>query len=357
MIKNAVKYFDRTGFILMLLLCLLGLVLIYSASHMLENNYFLRQLVWLLLSFMVFAVVFLVKPEVIFRHVNTLYLLMVMILLGQIVFGHYIAGTRRWVSFGFFNVQFSEVMKIVMALLLAKYLARHEEINGRVFLKIMIMTAVPVTLIVMQPDLGGGIILLTFFAVIPLLKRVKKNVLIVIPLLILAGFGLGWNHLLKPYQKNRLVSFLNPWKYKDTSGYHVIQSKIAIGSGGLSGKGFMNGSQSQLRFLPTRQTDFIVSVLGEEFGFLGVSLLLIMFFIFFYRHFKWKYADETELNFVYLFNGLIICQLFINIAVATGLLPVMGIPLPFISYGGSSLMTLFAGQAIIFRIKADHFHS
>jgi len=357
MLKTAFKYFDRLGFAIMSALSLCGLFLIYSASHMLKNNYCLRQGIWLLLSIGVFFLVFTVKPQNIFRYSTHLYLLLVVILASQLLFGHYIAGTRRWFSLGFINFQFSETMKVILPLLLARFLTRFTEINGKAFLQILLILLVPIVLISMQPDLGGGVILLFFLAGIVFLKKVKPVVLIATPLLLLITVSIGWNYVLKPYQKNRLVSFVDPWKYKDTSGYHVIQSRIAIGSGGLFGKGFLKGSQSQYRFLPTRQTDFIISVLGEEFGFMGVSLLLILFFIFFYRHLKWKYTNETELYFAYLFNGLVICQFFVNIAVATGLLPVMGLPLPFVSYGGSSLVTLFAGQAIVFRIKADYFQS
>ena len=173
-------------------------------------------------------------------------------------------------------------------------------------------------------------------------------------LVLLCGM-IGWNSLLKDYQKNRIISFLNPSKYKTSTGYQIIQSKIAIGSGGLSGKGYLKGSQSQYQFLPARHTDFIVSVIGEELGFINIAILLFIFFVVFYRQFKFNFQSDEEFYFIYLFNGLILFQFMINVAMAIGFFPVLGISLPFVSYGGSSLLSLFIGEAIIFRIKINNY--
>ena len=171
----------------------------------------------------------------------------------------------------------------------------------------------------------------------------------------IVGSLLVWNYILKPYQKGRIISFLSPEKYSKSSGYQIIQSKIAIGSGGLKGKGYLKGSQSQFKFLPTRHTDFIVSVLGEEFGFLGMSVLLLLFFTLFYRQFNIRTQSDEEFYFVYLFNGMILFQFLINVLMTIGLFPIMGIPLPFVSYGGSSLLSFYVGEAIIFKIKINNF--
>ena len=161
--------------------------------------------------------------------------------------------------------------------------------------------------------------------------------------------------MLKPYQKNRIVSFLNPAEYKNSTGYHIIQSKIAIGSGGLTGKGYLQGSQSRYQFLPARHTDFIVSVIGEEFGFISTSILFFIFFFIFYRQFRFNFQNDEEFYFVYLFNGLILFQFMVNVSMAIGFFPVLGISLPFVSYGGSSLLSFFIGEAIIFRIKINNY--
>jgi rod shape determining protein RodA len=165
----------------------------------------------------------------------------------------------------------------------------------------------------------------------------------------------GWNSLLKDYQKNRIISFLNPSQHKTSTGYQIIQSKIAIGSGGLSGKGYLKGSQSQYQFLPARHTDFIVSVIGEEFGFINIAILFFIFFVIFYRQFRFNFQSDEEFYFIYLFNGLILFQFLINVAMAIGFFPVLGISLPFVSYGGSSLLSFFIGEAIVFRIKINNY--
>ena len=188
-----------------------------------------------------------------------------------------------------------------------------------------------------------------------LLKKIRPAVLVVSFLLVFACGIVGWYSVLKPYQKNRIVSFLNPSEFKTSTGYHVIQSKIAIGSGGLAGKGYLKGSQSQYQFLPARHTDFIVSVIGEEFGFVNTSILFFIFFLILYRQFKFNFQNDEEFYFVYLFNGLILFQFVVNVSMAIGFFPVLGISLPFVSYGGSSLLSFFIGEAIIFRIKINNY--
>jgi rod shape determining protein RodA len=187
------------------------------------------------------------------------------------------------------------------------------------------------------------------------LKGIRLSVFLTILVFLTGTILLSWTFLLKPYQKDRLTSFLNPEKYSQTTGYQVIQSKIAIGAGELTGQGYLKGSQAQMKFLPARHTDFILSVLGEEFGFLGISMLLFLFFIFFYRQFTIKVNNDEDFYFIYLFNGFILFQFIINVLMSIGFFPIMGVPLPFISYGGSSLITFFIAEAIIFRMKLDYF--
>jgi len=353
--KDYFKYFDKLTFVLLLMLSLIGIFLIYSAGFPLKESNYLKQAAWLLFSLLMFFMIFSLKIDFIFRNAFIVYLALLSILALQIFVGRTIAGTRSWFRLGSVGLQFSEFVKIPLAILLAKAMTRFDLIGWKHFFKLILLIFAPVCLIVLQPDLGVSFILCIFLPVVVLLKKIKPAVLIIFLLLTLLGGLLGWNSVLKPYQKNRIVSFLNPMKYKSSIGYHVIQSKIAIGSGGLAGKGYLKGSQSQYQFLPARHNDFIVSVIGEEFGFINTAILFFIFFVIFYRQFKFNFQNDEEFYFIYLFNGLIFFQFLINVAMAIGFFPVLGVSLPFVSYGGSSLLSFFIGEAIIFRIKINNY--
>jgi rod shape determining protein RodA len=353
--KDYFKYFDKFTLALLLLLSGIGILLIYSAGHSSQETFYLKQTAWLFFSLFVFFVVFSLKIDFVFRKAFVIYLVLLVILALQIVVGGTVARTKSWFRLWGIGLQFSEFVKIPLALILAKALTQFDVINGRVFIKLVAYIIGPVILIVFQPDMGVSFVLCSFIPLVILLKKIRPGVLAVSILLVAFSGILGWHSVLKPYQKNRIISFLNPSQYKTSTGYHVIQSKIAIGSGGLGGKGFLKGSQSQYQFLPARHTDFIVSIIGEEFGFVATSLLFFIFFIVFYRQFKFNFQNDEEFYFVYLFNGLILFQFVINVSMAIGFFPVLGISLPFVSYGGSSLLSLFVGEAIIFRIKINNY--
>lgn len=357
--KDHLKFFDKLAFTAMLLLTLVGVVLIYSAAHPLGQPYHWRQLLWLAISLIAFFVVFSGKVESYFRYGLLLYGALCLMLVVQILFsrftGRTIAGTAAWTRIGGLSMQFSELVKVPVALLLAKFLTTFDIIDWRIYGKLLLIVGAPVLLIVLQPDMGVSFILLSYVLIAILLKGIRWQI-VAVTLIVLAGIGyVGWKHYLKPYQKSRLVSFVNPEKFKESSGYHVIQSRIAIGSGGLTGKGYLKGSQSQYQFLPTRHTDFIISVAGEEFGFMGISFLFMLYFVLFYRQFRFKFENDEEFYFIFLFNGLIFFQFLINTCVAIGLFPVLGIPLPFVSAGGSSLLSFYIGEAIIFKIKINSY--
>jgi rod shape determining protein RodA len=353
--KDYFKYFDKLTFVLLVVLTLIGIFLIYSAGFPLKESNYLKQAAWLLVALAVFFIVFSLKIDFIFRNASAIYLVLLIILGLQILAGQISAGTKSWFRLGAVGMQFSEFVKIPLALLLAKILARSQLINWKVFFELMALIALPVILIILQPDLGVSFILCSFIPVVILLKKIRPLILVTSLILALMCGWVGWNSLLKDYQKNRIVSFLNPSKYKTSIGYQIIQSKIAIGSGGLNGKGYLKGSQSQYQFLPARHTDFIVSVIGEEMGFINIAILLFIFFVVFYRQFKFNFQSDEEFYFVYLFNGLILFQFLVNVTMAMGFFPVLGISLPFVSYGGSSLLSFFAGEAIIFRVKINNY--
>lgn len=353
--KDYFKYFDKLTFVLLLLLAVIGIFLVYSAGHSSQETHYLKQTAWLAFSLLVFFIVFALKIDFIFRNAFAVYLALLIILALQIVIGKTVAGTKSWFRLWGIGLQFSEFIKVPLALYLAKMLTQIEVINGRVFIKVIAIITFPIVLIILQPDMGISFILCSFIPLVILLKKIKPAVLAATILLVAIGGVGGWHVVLKSYQKDRIVSFLNPTTFKDSSNYQLNQSKIAIGSGGLAGKGYLKGSQSQYQFLPARHTDFIVSVIGEEFGFINTSILFFIFFLVFYRQFKFNFQNDEEFYFVYLFNGLILFQFVINVSMAIGLFPVLGISLPFVSYGGSSLLSFFIGEAIIFRIKINNY--
>ena len=353
--NNYLKYLDKFTFIVIIIISLSGILLIYSVSQSLEQSYYLKQLLWLSISLIAFFIVLRIKTEFVFRSSLALYIILCIILSIQLIAGQIVGGTKSWLRFGFVAVQVSEFIKIPIALYIANILSKTRIIDWFTFCKLIFLLVIPFLLIAVQPDLGTAFILTSFIIISILLKRIKLSIIFVSIIFIIIGSFLSWNYILKPYQKNRITSFFNPEKYSQSSGYQIIQSKIAIGSGGLNGKGYLKGSQSKYKFLPTRHTDFVVSVLGEEFGFVGVSFLFLLFFILFYRQFNFKSKTDREFYFVYLFNFFILFQFLINVLMSIGLFPILGIPLPFVSYGGSSLLSFFIGEAIIFKIKINNY--
>jgi rod shape determining protein RodA len=358
--KDAFKYFDKTAFTALLCLTFCGIILIYSASTGMEESHWAKQLLWLFFSLAAFFAAFRFKTEKIFSYAIPLYVILIIILAIQILAGEIISGAKSWIKTGFFNIQVSEFIKIPLALYLAKVITKMSVIQWKDFSILCILIGIPFLLIAMQPDMGTALMLMSFFITVILLKGIRPAIIIVSLVALLGGSFIAWKYMdkmLKPYQLERITAFLNPGKYKKSTGYQIIQSKIAIGSGGLTGKGYLKGTQSQYKFLPTRHTDFIASVLGEEFGFLGISFLFLIFFILFYRQFGVKAESDEEVHFIYLFNGIILFQFLVNILMSIGFLPVLGIPLPFVSYGGSSLLAFFIGEGIIFRIRINAYLS
>ncbi len=353
--KDYVRFFDKFTFVLLLLLVLAGIFLIYSAGHSTQETNYLKQAAWLCVSLLAFFVVFSLKLDSILRKSFAAYVVLLVILALQLVVGGTVARTKSWFRLWGMGFQFSEFVKVPLALYLARLLTQFETIDGKVLMKLMAVILVPVALIVLQPDMGVSFILCSFIPLVILLKKVRPAVLVVSLLLLVLGGLAGWHSVLKPYQKDRIVSFLNPSEYKASTGYHIIQSKIAIGSGGLSGRGYLRGSQSRYQFLPARHTDFIVSVVGEELGFVFISAMFFVFFLIFYRQFHFNFQNDEEFYFVYLFNGLIVFQFLVNVLMAIGFFPVLGVSLPFVSYGGSSLLSFFIGEAIIFRVKINNY--
>jgi rod shape determining protein RodA len=344
---------------LVLLHSFIGVFFIYSSSHILAGNYYIRQLVWIGVSLIALVLVLVIDYKFFVSLSVYFYGLTVALLAATLVFARFVAGTKSWITLGLMQFQPSELAKIVLILLFARLFAGYKSayLTTQHTLFALLLAGVPLFLIILQPDLGTA---MTFLAIIGgafvLAGLRRKAILVFLLAAIVIGLG-GWNFGLKDYQKKRLTTLVNPLHDPRGSGYQVIQSKIAIGAGGLSGKGFMKGSQSQLRFLPARQTDFIFSVIGEEAGFLGVFTVIGLYFFMLARMFSSisKARDRAGVYIIFTAALLISFQFLVNILMIIGLFPVVGITLPFISYGGSSLLTSFVACGLVMNVRMRRF--
>ena len=352
------KFFkiDTPLLVLLILLASFGLLILYSSSGG-SLNLVYRQMVHLGLATSVMLVIAQIPPIIMLRFAPILMLLGVFQLILVLFFGSSGGGAQRWLDLGFVRFQPSELMKIIVPMTIAAILSE-KTLPPRVFPVIisLITIATVVLLIARQPDLGtslligaSGIYVLFFSGFrVMLVKNIWLN-LIILSSTLLGSLYFAWNYLLIAYQKRRILTLFNPESDPLGSGYHIIQSKIAIGSGGFTGKGIEKGSQSQLDFVPEQSTDFIFSVLAEELGFLGFIFLIIIYALIIYRCMSLSLRCED--NFSRLLGAsltfVFFTYVFVNIGMVSGLLPVVGIPLPLISYGGSSLMTLMASFGII----------
>ncbi len=350
---------DTPLLIFIILLSSLGLMILYSSSGG-SLSLVYRQLIHLGLATSVMLVIAQIPPFFLLRSAPILMIIGTILLILVLFFGSSGGGAQRWLDLGFIRFQPSELMKIIVPITIAAILSEKTLPPRALSVIISLITiALVVFLIAKQPDLGtslligaSGIYVLFFSGFrIRLVKIIWLNLLILSSLL-MGSLYIAWNYLLISYQKNRILTLFNPESDPLGSGYHIIQSKIAIGSGGLTGKGLTNGSQSQLDFVPEQSTDFIFSVLAEELGFLGFILLIAIYSLIIYRCFSLSLRCED--NFSRLLGSsltfVFFTYVFVNIGMVSGLVPVVGLPLPLISYGGSSLITLMASFGIIMSI-------
>lgn len=341
------------------LLFLVGVMNLYSASgYRLEegvnvSSFYQKQLIWGLMGFAGMITFMLFD----YRHLQTLawplFFLTVLLLVAVPFVGKTIYGARRWLDLGFFNFQPSEMAKITILIIGAKILSRDSEpLNFTKLAYVVGVGLVPAALVILQPDLGSGLNILLILGGMVLYRgltgRVFKTLAVVLPCMI----PVGW-FFLHDYQKRRIVSFMNPASDPLGSGYHIIQSEIAIGSGRFWGKGFMGGTQSQLRFLPEKHTDFAIAVFGEEWGFVGAITLLSLFCIFLYQIVVTA-REAKDLFGSFLATGVFFYffwQILINMGMVLGLMPVVGIPLPFVSYGGSATVVNFCLIGLVLNVS------
>ncbi|NLZ74394.1 rod shape-determining protein RodA [Candidatus Falkowbacteria bacterium] len=279
------------------------------------------------------------------------YLFGIIILVAVLIFGSVVKGTKGWFNIGGFGLQPVEFVKFILILFLAKYFSglATKIKTSRHFLVSAFSTFVFVFLVLLQPDFGSALILAAIWLIMIIAAGFPKKYFIIIGVAAAIIFVISWFFLFKPYQKDRILTFINPTANSLEAGYNISQAMIAVGSGGLTGKGVGFGSQSQLKFLPEAQSDFIFAVIAEELGLLGVLLILSFYSLFFFRCIAAirRVNDDFGIYFIIGAAGLIFVQMFINIGMNMGIMPVVGLPLPFVSYGGSSLLSLLILVGVI----------
>lgn len=351
--------------VISVLICIIGILSIYSGTYQKEGEFwqdiYKRQILWVMVGVAIFFLMANFNHRYLWDWTYILYAVVVFFLFLVFILGIVRLGAQRWLKVLWFNFQPSEMAKLMAVIFLARYFSRKSESNTRLLsgrlglfralILPFIFIAVPMFLIIEQPDLGSGLMLLFTLIAMLYLSQVRLRYIILFLLIILLMLPVSW-HFLRGYQKERLLVFLNPNVDPLGAGYTIIQSKIAIGSGGIFGKGWLGGTQSQLHFLPEAHTDFIFATFAEEWGLIGCIILLTLYYLLIRQGFSIakKANDYFAKLLAYGISLMLALQVFINIAMNLGLAPVVGLPLPFMSYGGSSLFVSFAALGIMVNI-------
>lgn len=361
--RRLLTSFDWKILLLVLFIASVGVFNIYSASAsytVAGTPYAVKQFYWIIIGLGLLIVTCSVDYHILEDVSYWFYGILIVFLLLVLLVGRTSMGATRWLHLGFFTMQPSEPMKIVIIITFARYFARHRPVGGLGFRETALPLAilsVPALLIMKQPDLGTAIMVCLVAGTITLAVGIRWNVVFSMVLAALPVCYVSWHYLLRSYQKNRVLNFLNPERDPLKSGYHLIQSKIAVGSGGLTGKGFLQGTQSQLRFLPEQHTDFAFSVFAEEWGFwiCMVMLLLYLSLTLWGLHVASRCNDRFGSLLAVGVTAMLFWHIVINMGMVIGLFPVVGVPLPFFSYGGTSMITSMIGAGILLNISMRRF--
>ncbi|MCK9230468.1 MAG: rod shape-determining protein RodA [Syntrophales bacterium] len=349
--------------LLVVSICAVGVMNLYSAGSNLPfttgTPSWMKQMYWIGMGLVAMMFCLAVDYRHIVRHGYIIYGISILLLAGVLLYGSITHGSQRWLSLGDFSFQPSELVKLTMVIALIKYI--DERNVGTVFslpaLMIpFVIVMLPVVMIIKQPDLGTGVFLLLLFLSIILFAGVEMRAFFTLVAAGVAFLPVMW-FAMKEYQRDRLLMFLNPERDPLGAGYHIIQSIIAVGSGGLIGKGYMKGTQSQLKFLPEQQTDFVFSVFAEEWGFLGVIAVLALFFsiLLWGFHIARRARDFSGSMLAFGMTMIIFWGVFVNVGMVLGILPVVGIPLPFMSYGGSCMVVLMMAVGLMMNVSMRRF--
>jgi len=339
------------------LLAILGLVMAYSNSAeqgesvLAAGTTFTRGLMWTGIALIVFVLATAFDYKWLKTFAWPIYAIQLGLLVMTLAIGHGVGGSARWISIGPFDFQFSELAKILMGIVLANYLGSRQGRLGSLpsILGACILVGPPFVLVMIQPDLGTSLALVAILVGMLFMSGASLRWLVALAAGVLAAFPLIWTYILQDYQKARIVGFLNPTCDLHGACWQIQQSLIAVGSGGLFGKGLTNSTQNQLNFLPVQESDFVAAIYLEELGFFGAMLLLVLFGALLWRLLVsgWRSRDPFGMMFAAGLASMILFQLVVNLGMVIGIMPITGIPLPFISHGGASLISLAAGLGIL----------
>jgi rod shape determining protein RodA len=343
---------DGRLLLLILSLMLLGTLTLYSAGRgTAQSGLWLKQTAWNALGLLVMVLLASVDPSRLFKKSLLIYALGLLALLAVLLVGHRVGGSKRWLAIGSQTFQPSELMKWITLLFVSHRLGSRpmDRVEKADLAGAAAIVAFPMLLIIKQPDLGMALSFTPILLLIPLMKGLRKRTLLVAAVLLpVIGF-VAWKKVLHPYQKERVLTFLNPERDPQGKGYQITQSRIAIGAGGVIGKGFTGGSQTQLNYLPVKTTDFVFAVWAEERGFLGVILALGLYGALLLRMLEGARAAKTLAESYYCAGatGIFAMHILVNVGMVAGALPNKGIALPFFSYGGSSTLSVFLALGVV----------
>lgn len=361
--RRYVQYFDWGLLGLTVLIGSLGLIMLYSAvmsaTPTPQKILYIKQLIWYSIGFVIIIVSLLFNYKFLDRWAHAIYIMSIILLIGVLLFGKYVGGAKRWLILGPVSFQPSELTKIAVIIVLACYYSKVTDPMGltlRELLTPCMLTMIPFLLIVKQPDLGTAMVVVLIAASMTVFVKIERRSLLYIIAACTLTVPMVW-FLLRGYQKKRILTFLNPESDPLGAGYHIIQSKIAIGSGMLTGKGFLKGTQNALSFLPEQHTDFIFSVVAEEWGLVGSVILLLVFLmlIIWALNVAYRCRDPFGTILSVGITAMLFWQVFINVGMAMGLMPVVGVPLPFISYGGSSIISTMICIGLLMNVSMRRF--
>jgi rod shape determining protein RodA len=349
------------GFVIMV--CLLGILNIYSATtpyKIVGAPYYVKQFNWMLVGMFVVMLICSIDYHILEDFSYWFYGFLVILLLAVLLVGRRSMGATRWLNLGLFNIQPSELMKIVIIITFARYFSNSQTVNGlriRDVLFPCVILALPVLLIMKQPDLGTAVLIILIALSMTVYVGLRWSTVVTFVIVMIPTAWIGWAKFLRPYQKDRILDFINPERSRLGSGYHIIQSKIAVGSGGVFGKGFIKGTQSQLRFLPEQHTDFAFSVFAEEWGFIGCLVLIILYLslVLWGLNIARRCNDRFGALLAVGVTAMLFWHIVINMGMVIGMFPVVGVPLPFFSYGGTSMITSMVGIGILQNISIRRF--
>jgi rod shape determining protein RodA len=360
--RRSILNFDLTLLITVVFISILGIINLYSSGYPhsgAATPLYLKQIYWFLIGVGLLILILLFDYHTFIRYAYPFYLFCLLLLVMVMLVGRTTSGSQRWLQVGFFSFQPSELTKIALILALTRFFTESENPRGyglRDLLTPFLLLAIPLLLVFKQPDLGTSALLILIFLSILTFMELRGKTWLTLGVGCAVAAPLFW-HFLKDYQKTRLLTFLNPDLDPLKAGYHIMQSKIAVGSGTIWGKGFLKGTQSQLHFLPEQHTDFVFSVWAEEWGFLGSFVLLFLFLLLISRGLKIANTSKDRAGTLLAIGltALLFWQTFINVGMVVGILPVVGVPLPLFSYGGTSVISTLMGVGVLMNISMRRF--